>query len=105
MSLLEDDALLIVFNYCAPYALCLLQPNRTTHGRHYRYLSDPTHRETFESAHSVVLGMFAAHAQKVGEGELLLDDEGVSFAHTLVPFYAKCLIEVMLFENLRPWPV
>ena len=105
MSLLDDDALLIVFNYCAPYGLGFLQPNRTTHGHHCRYLSDPTHRETFESAHSVVLGMFVAHAQKVGEGELLLDDEGVSFVHTLVPFYAKCLIEVMSFANLCPWPV
>jgi hypothetical protein len=32
---------------------------------HRRCLSP--HRETFESAHSVVLGIFAAHAQKVSE--------------------------------------
>ena len=29
-----------------------------------RYLSDPSHRETFESAHSVVLAIFASHAQQ-----------------------------------------
>lgn len=100
VSLLEDEALPIVFNYCSPYALILLQPNRTIHGHHCRHLSDPTHRETFERAHSVILGIFAAHAQKLGEGKRLPDDENVTFVHTLVPFYAKCLIEVMLFANM-----
>lgn len=30
----------------------------------HRHLSDPSHRETYESAHSVVLSIFAAHAQR-----------------------------------------
>ncbi|TFK39012.1 hypothetical protein BDQ12DRAFT_604733 [Crucibulum laeve] len=30
----------------------------------YSHLSDPTHRETYESAHSVVLAIFASHAQQ-----------------------------------------
>ena len=30
----------------------------------HRHLSDPSHRETYESAHSVVLAIFSAHAQK-----------------------------------------
>ncbi|KAF8904131.1 hypothetical protein CPB84DRAFT_1814520 [Gymnopilus junonius] len=30
----------------------------------YPHLSDPSHRETFESAHSVVLAIFASHAQR-----------------------------------------
>ena len=29
-----------------------------------RHLSDPSHRETYESAHSVILAIFAAHAQR-----------------------------------------
>ncbi|KAG5644888.1 hypothetical protein DXG03_007440 [Asterophora parasitica] len=29
-----------------------------------RYLSDPSHRETFESAHSVILSIFASNAQQ-----------------------------------------
>ncbi|KAF5374139.1 hypothetical protein D9615_008886 [Tricholomella constricta] len=32
------------------------------------YLSDPSHRETFESAHSVVLSIFASHAQQQQPG-------------------------------------
>lgn len=30
----------------------------------HRHLFDPSHRETYESAHSVILAVFAAHAQK-----------------------------------------
>ena len=29
-----------------------------------RHLSDPSHRETYESAHSVILSIFASHAQR-----------------------------------------
>jgi hypothetical protein len=48
-----------------------------------------------------VLGIFAAHAQKIGEGkpDSLEHDEGgtgtrASFVQSLVPFYVGCLIEV-----------
>ncbi|RDB15275.1 Peroxisomal biogenesis factor 8 [Hypsizygus marmoreus] len=34
------------------------------------YLSDATHRETYESAHSVVLSIFASHAQQNQPGDL-----------------------------------
>ena len=30
----------------------------------FRYLSDPSHRETYESAHSVILSIFASHVQR-----------------------------------------
>ncbi|KIM41760.1 hypothetical protein M413DRAFT_445001 [Hebeloma cylindrosporum] len=30
----------------------------------YPHLSDPTHRQTYESAHSVILAIFASHAQR-----------------------------------------
>ncbi|KAF8073411.1 hypothetical protein FPV67DRAFT_1477676 [Lyophyllum atratum] len=35
------------------------------------HLSDPSHRETYESAHSVVLSIFASHAQQDQPGHLL----------------------------------
>jgi hypothetical protein len=56
-----------------------------TRGRH---LSDASHRETFESAHSVVLAIFALHAQKSASQQ-----EG-GFTRKIVPFYATCLIDV-----------
>ena len=63
---------------------------------YHRYLSDPPHRETFESAHSVVLGIFAAHAQKVSEaGNSNTKLLSGGFVESLVPFYAGCLIEVL----------
>ena len=37
-----------------------------------RHLSDPSHREKFKFARLVVLGIFAAHAQKLGEVVMLI---------------------------------
>ena len=59
-----------------------------TRGRH---LHDASHRETFESAHSVVLAIFAAHAQKATDSALSQDG---GFTRKIVPFYANCLIDV-----------
>jgi hypothetical protein len=78
---LSEESLPMVFKACFPH------------------LSDPTHRETFESAHSVVLGIFAAHAQKVGEDKNVSsrasrdDATPRRFVESLIPFYAGCLIE------------
>lgn len=61
-------------------------------------LSDHVHRETYESAHSVMLAIFASYAQKTGEispeprrmpGKNTL----TAFAEESVPFYTQCLIE------------
>jgi len=61
------------------------------------HLSDPSHRETYESAHSVVLAIFALHAQDVidGPGAVQIKDKDYerSFAERIVPFYTRCLIE------------
>ncbi|KAG6853946.1 hypothetical protein C0991_012270 [Blastosporella zonata] len=83
------------------------------------YLSDPSHREIYESAHSVVLSIFSSHAQhqpvqflesgtEVDPRRRLTitseakDETRVSrqatldpsaFVHRMVPFYAQCLIE------------
>lgn len=68
------------------------------------HLSDPSNREAFESAHSVVLGIFTTHAQTVRECKVNAnwihgpEDGGSSkrrsFFEILVPFYAGCLIDV-----------
>lgn len=54
------------------------------------HLSDASHHETFESAHSVVLATFASHAQKAREST---SQQGGSFTRNIVPFYANCLID------------
>ncbi|KAG1749199.1 hypothetical protein EDB19DRAFT_1681290 [Suillus lakei] len=54
------------------------------------HLSDASHRETFESAHSVVLAIFASHAQKASEST---SQQGGGFTRQIVPFYANCLID------------
>ncbi|KAJ7644341.1 hypothetical protein FB45DRAFT_824461 [Roridomyces roridus] len=55
------------------------------------HLSDPTHRETYESSHSVVLAIFASHADHHAAKSDVSD--GPSFTERLVPFYAHCLME------------
>ncbi|KAG2065595.1 hypothetical protein BDR04DRAFT_1108247 [Suillus decipiens] len=54
------------------------------------HLSDASHRETFESAHSVVLSIFASNARKASEST---SPQGSSFTRKIVPFYANCLID------------
>jgi hypothetical protein len=44
---------------------CHMKQNKPIIILYRRQSSDSSHRETFESARSVVLGIFAAHAQKV----------------------------------------
>ncbi|KAF8208718.1 hypothetical protein K438DRAFT_1961289 [Mycena galopus ATCC 62051] len=56
------------------------------------YLSDPLYRETYESSHSVVLAVFASHADARAAGQENAN-AGPSFTDRLVPFYARCLIE------------
>lgn len=67
-----------------------------------RHLSDSSHRETYESAHSVLLAIFASYAQNSREHE----DQGrptlkilPSFAEEAVPFYVQCLIDVCFSHN------
>ncbi|KAG9004999.1 hypothetical protein FRB90_010616, partial [Tulasnella sp. 427] len=70
----------------------------------YQHLSRPDHRETYESAHSVVLSVFSNHAKLhsneesakgkgKGKGKEAADDEKGKLAETLVPFYVECLLE------------
>ncbi|KAJ7645555.1 hypothetical protein DFH06DRAFT_1333196 [Mycena polygramma] len=59
------------------------------------HLSDPSYRETYESSHSVVLAIFASHADHhaAGQDETRAPAEGPRFTERMVPFYAHCLIE------------
>ncbi|PCH40275.1 hypothetical protein WOLCODRAFT_162231 [Wolfiporia cocos MD-104 SS10] len=63
------------------------------------HLNDSIHRETYESAHSVMLAVFASHAQKSSQksseqhNPTPEDTTAPAFATRLVPFYARCLIE------------
>ncbi|KAK7690115.1 hypothetical protein QCA50_006763 [Cerrena zonata] len=61
---------------------------------------DPSHRETYESAHSVMLSIFASHARKTGENIIGLGKE--SFAEQISPFYARCLAENSGDNQLSP---
>ncbi|VDC04494.1 unnamed protein product [Peniophora sp. CBMAI 1063] len=62
------------------------------------HLNDPTHRETYELAHSVVLGVFASHARK-HMGDPSVDAEP-SFVEKLTPYYTRCLLENSADEKL-----
>ncbi|KAJ7264013.1 hypothetical protein B0H12DRAFT_1102480 [Mycena haematopus] len=58
------------------------------------YLSDASYRETYESSHSVLLAVFASHADRhETEQENSDSARGPRFTERLVPFYAHCLIE------------
>lgn len=68
----------------------------------YRHLSDLSHRETYESSHSVMLAIFAAHAQKAGEGKVVAVSRGEpAFAEQVVPSYVRCLINVRFSAALN----
>ncbi|PFH53347.1 hypothetical protein AMATHDRAFT_1408 [Amanita thiersii Skay4041] len=68
----------------------------------YPYLSDTSHREIFESAHSVILSILAAHAQtgkpsvtsheKIGKQSPMHPDPE-NFVTRIIPYYAQCLME------------
>ncbi|KAF7365404.1 hypothetical protein MVEN_00412900 [Mycena venus] len=71
------------------------------------YLSDASNRETYESSHSVVLAIFASHADHHAAGQENVSPsdsdadartptrgpQGPRFTERMVPFYARCLIE------------
>ncbi|KAH9936123.1 uncharacterized protein B0H18DRAFT_1100836 [Fomitopsis serialis] len=57
-------------------------------------LSDVTHRETYESAHSVMLAVFSAYAQKTTQhASTHAGAESSSFISQIIPFYTECLLE------------
>lgn len=61
-----------------------------------RHLWDPSYRETYESAHSVMLAVFAAHAKGNATPQTGSADPHPRFVERLVPMYAQCLVEVCL---------
>jgi hypothetical protein len=62
------------------------------------HLDDASHRETYESAHSVILAVFAAHARAQPDSTTVAGVKGkgpsrATFVEKIVPFYAQCLLE------------
>ena len=60
-----------------------------------RHLNDASHRETYESAHSAILAVFAAQLGPSTAAE----DQGTgvarpTFVERIVPLYIRCLLEV-----------
>jgi hypothetical protein len=60
-----------------------------------RHLNDASHRETYESAHSTILAIFAAQLGSTTS----TDDNGLgvgrpTFVEKIVPFYMNCLLQV-----------
>ena len=60
-----------------------------------RHLNDASHRETYESAHSAILAVFAT---QLGSSTVA-EDQGTgvarpTFVEKIVPFYIRCLLEV-----------
>ena len=66
----------------------------------FRHLWDPSDRETYESAHSVMLAISASHAQNASsETAPPGTSANPAFAEKLVPMYARCLVEVRRVES------
>ncbi|KAF8843207.1 hypothetical protein BDN67DRAFT_964560 [Paxillus ammoniavirescens] len=62
------------------------------------HLADAAHRETFESAHSVVLAILSSRSKLAVDNTRLNDRADTpasdsAFTEKMVPFYAQCLIE------------
>nr|VWO96328.1 Carnitine acetyl transferase [Ganoderma boninense] len=64
------------------------------------HLWDPSHRETYESAHSVMLAIFASHAQNSAVRQQQPSGVGSAFAEKIVPMYARCLVENSIDDRL-----
>ncbi|KAI0763632.1 hypothetical protein BD413DRAFT_606606 [Trametes elegans] len=62
------------------------------------HLWDVSYRETYESAHSVMLAVFAAHAKRADT----TSGPGLTFAEKVVPMYAQCLVENSTDGHLSP---
>ena len=72
------------------------------------HLTDSTHRETYESAHSVMLAVFAAYSQKTAQlsapRPVAADSDLAGYISQIIPFYTDCLLEVSaLFRISCSW--
>ncbi|KAF8505304.1 hypothetical protein JB92DRAFT_3122491 [Gautieria morchelliformis] len=64
----------------------------------HSYLTNPEHRETYESAHSVMLSIFTAHSQRK---EIRGITTKPSLAERLVPFYVNLLLQDSVKNRLE----
>ncbi len=82
-----------VYPLCHPFVSLAMFADSADAGISASHLWDPSNRETYESAHSVMLATFASHAQKASKREQG-QQPGAAFAEKIVPMYAHCLVEV-----------
>ena len=66
-----------------------------------RHVNDASHRETYESAHSTILAIFAAQSGSTTSTE----EQGTgigrpTFVEKIVPFYIQCLLQVRPTEMI-----
>lgn len=59
-----------------------------------RFLNDVTHREVYESAHSVMLSVFASLRNQATIAEVEAEDRRTQIAEHLAPSYLRSLLEV-----------
>jgi len=111
-SVCEERVQTRILDLCIPYviyrSIC-----RFTNNASSRNLWDHEDREVYESSHSVVLALLAAHAQRIGDGlgtapttemgpnmNPKWEGKGKAtaverpLAERIVPFYTNCLLEV-----------
>ena len=84
-----------VYPLCFPFVVVTSYNTRIEPDSHPgRHLWDPSHRETYESAHSVMLAVFSSHVRNQGASTSQQSTSGPVFAEKSVPMYARCLVEV-----------
>ncbi|KAJ7075880.1 hypothetical protein B0H15DRAFT_612967 [Mycena belliarum] len=85
LTCIEQLVPVLTGDYIQLYALPLALPQ----------LSDPSDREVYESSHSVILALFASHADHhaTGQDQTTAPGQGPRLTERMVPFYAHCLIE------------
>ncbi|KIY44787.1 hypothetical protein FISHEDRAFT_50619 [Fistulina hepatica ATCC 64428] len=71
-----------------------------------QYINAPSHRESYESAHSVMLAIFSRAGAESTRGDttaqsLASSPVDFAFVRQLVPFYAGCLIENSAADRLN----
>ena len=99
-----------IFDICIPYVILSSADSCFMDDTTFRNLWDYGNREVYESSHSVVLALLAAHTQGIGDGvgtspatsiRLETKSNGKDkvrairpLAEKIIPFYTNCLLEV-----------
>ena len=67
------------------------------------HLTNSAHRETYESAHSVMLAVFAAYSQKAAQVSVprlaTAGGDLAGYISQIIPFYTDCLLQVSALSS------